>query len=148
MLYNSSVSCCRINSNHYIVYCITHVRNYWSLVLSTILGMVKCWTPRFGYWDAKEKLTEPNFGDNMVPAVSSLYVLGSVCFESQPEHLISWLRLFVSSLIPLGKFWDSTSIRPWLLPSRSLLIHCSSIILSFDTTEYGLGTDWCNWTIP
>jgi hypothetical protein len=45
---------------------------------------------------------------------------GGVRLESRPWHCLLWLRFSWFSLIPPGKFWDSTSIR--LRPNRSIYL--------------------------
>jgi hypothetical protein len=42
---------------------------------------------------------------------------------SWPGHQLSWLKFSCSSSVPPVKCMDSTSIRPWLLPSKSSSIH-------------------------
>jgi hypothetical protein len=53
--------------------------------------------------------------------------------ESRLGHHLPLLRSFISSSYPPGKFWDNTSIRSSLPSCKSVLIHCSSIVLSFDS---------------
>jgi hypothetical protein len=51
---------------------------------------------------------------------------GGSLFESEIEHRISWLRIFVHSSVPPGKCWDSTCIITRSLPSKFFLVHQSS----------------------
>jgi hypothetical protein len=55
---------------------------------------------------------------------------GGACFQSRLGQWLSCLRfLWFPSAAP-SKCWDSTVIRPQLLPSKSFSSHCSSTILT------------------
>jgi hypothetical protein len=62
-------------------------------------------------------------GDN----ASDMY-LGSLWFEFRPVHWLPWPRVFLVSLRP-----SSTSLRPWLLPSKS------SVFILYPQRVHSLG---------
>jgi hypothetical protein len=55
---------------------------------------------------------------------------GRAWFESQLKYRLSWLRLFMFSLVPPGKYLGNTSIVPWSLPSKSFTNYHSPIIIA------------------
>jgi hypothetical protein len=58
--------------------------------------------------------------------------LQTCALEPRSQHRLSWLRIFVVCVSPPWKCQDSTSIKPWLFPSKSSLVHHSSFIRPFD----------------
>jgi hypothetical protein len=59
--------------------------------------------------------------------------LGGSKFQSLPRDCVLWQTVWFSSAPP-GKFQDSTSIRPQLLPSRCFPVHYSTVIIPFSIT--------------
>jgi len=57
------------------------------------------------------------------------FVLGRSPIQSRPSHRLSWPNISLFSSVPLRKRRNSITVRSWKLPSTSLPIHYSPIIL-------------------